>query len=601
MVVTGELLATVIPRLARRDFKHLSLDRLEAFVLSQVDGQSSLDELATVSGMPLGKLRRIVLRLHELGAIEIPGRPVATQRLRPSSKPPRHRSTVPAPKSVRRTSMVPPAVRASAPPPRRIEGATVAKVAVDARDAFILAQIDGSTGVEDLAAVAGVSLKDLTRILTRLAEAGAVDLGQSTRPSERPRGGPPRVSSPPKATSVRPPKGSSPPSRPSRRSVPIREHDPSRGRPIVEAPGEEEPCDLDPALQARLDTMVAALSTATHYEVLSVKEDADKKTIKRAYYELAALLHPDRHFRKRLGRYKAKMNDVFVRITLACETLSDPLKRASYDRGLPPGRASAPGKVSAPAAAPPVPASPVPAVPAAPPVKISVAPPRSDPARRGVFAARLSRAPAADRGPQHPPSKLPSGDATAPASDPLRRFFATKVQETGRVRARVFVDAGNYALAKEDLVGAAQNYRLALQCHEDPEIRGALEAVEGKAAAQTFERAMREAIVAEKAERWDEAAQRYGKAYAAVPGAQVAERLANALRMQGSDLRRAVKMAEDAVLREPQNVVHHVTLGAACADAGLWTRARSEADRALALAPADAAAKALAARVKQNA
>jgi tetratricopeptide (TPR) repeat protein len=378
--------------------------------------------------------------------------------------------------------------------------------------------------------------------------------------------------------------------------------DTNRGRPIVEPSGEEESCDLDPALQVRLDTMVLALSTATHYEVLTVKEDADKKTIKRAYYELAALLHPDRHFRKQLGRYKAKMNDVFVRITLACETLTDPLKRASYDRGLPPGRASAPGKVSAPAAAPRGPVSAMPAAPtAAPPVKSSVAPPQSDPARRGVFAARLSRAPAADRAPARPPSKRPSGDPTAPASDPLRRFFATKVQEGGRVRARVFVDAGNYALAKEDLVGAAQNYRLALQCHDDPEIRGALEAVEGKAAAQTFERAMREATVAEKAERWDEAVQRYGKAYAAIPGAQVAERLANALRMQGSDLRRAVKMAEDAVLREPQNVVHHVTLGAACADAGLWTRARSEADRALALAPADAAAKALATRVKQNA
>jgi hypothetical protein len=59
-----------------------------------------------------------------------------------------------------------------------------------------------------------------------------------------------------------------------------------------------------------------------------------------------------------------------------------------------------------------------------------------------------------------------------------------------------------------------------------------------------------------------------------------------------------VKVAEDAVLREPANVTYRLTLGNACADAGLWTRAKGESERVSASAPTDEGAMALAARVK---
>ena len=515
------------------------------------------------------------------------------------------------PQATQRVSTVPrDAVLPPAYTPRRIERSNALHVAVDAREAFILAQIDGATDIEDLAAVAGVSMSDLVRVLTRLADAGAVDLGQrGARISERPRAAT-KTSSPPKASSLPPRKPSAPPRRPSR---PIRRASTNPARPTVKPPEEVKPtvtddaCDLEPALQARLDDMLARFPTATLYDILAVAKDADKKAIKRGYYELAAVLHPDRHFRKRLGPYKAKMHDAFVRITLAYETLSDPDKRGAYDRGLP-ARVSVRAKASAPPAPTRSPSA------SAPPLTVSVPPtsPRPDPGRREAFAARIVGARAGGPGaervsvrpsriPSKRPSKAPSDGTSGPSVDPLRRFFATKVQESGRERARVFVEAANLALAKDDLVGAAQHYRLALQCCDGPEIRSALAAVEGQASARTFERAMREATLAEKTERWDEAAHRYAKAYAAIPGAHVAERLANALRNHGADPRRAVKMAEEAVQREPQNVAYHCTLGEACGDAGLWTRARSEAERALALAPSDPRAKALAARAAKAA
>jgi len=69
----GDLEASTVPSVLACDLKGLSLDRLEAFVLSQIDGSSSLDELASLAGLPIGEVRRIVRRLHELGTVNLPG------------------------------------------------------------------------------------------------------------------------------------------------------------------------------------------------------------------------------------------------------------------------------------------------------------------------------------------------------------------------------------------------------------------------------------------------------------------------------------------------------------------------------------------------
>ena len=70
--------------------------------------------------------------------------------------------------------------------------------------------------------------------------------------------------------------------------------------------------------------------------------------------------------------------------------------------------------------------------------------------------------------------------------------------------------------------------------------------------------------------------------------------------MQGGDLRRAVQLAEQAVLAEPQNAGYHVTLGEVCLAAKLFARAAGEATRALAITPNDERGKALAAAAKKR-
>src|SRR5210317_1039548 len=63
-----------------------------------------------------------------------------------------------------------------------------------------------------------------------------------------------------------------------------------------------------------------------YYDVLGVAKDADQKAIKDAFRELAMKYHPDRN--------KAPdAEEKFKEIAEAYAVLSDPKKRAQYDRG----------------------------------------------------------------------------------------------------------------------------------------------------------------------------------------------------------------------------------------------------------------------------
>jgi DnaJ-class molecular chaperone len=59
----------------------------------------------------------------------------------------------------------------------------------------------------------------------------------------------------------------------------------------------------------------------TYYELLNIEEDADKKTIKRAFYRLAKQYHPD----------LSKDGSTFISILNAYETLIDDEKRKAYN------------------------------------------------------------------------------------------------------------------------------------------------------------------------------------------------------------------------------------------------------------------------------
>ena len=68
------------------------------------------------------------------------------------------------------------------------------------------------------------------------------------------------------------------------------------------------------------------MPTKDYYEVLGVTRDASPDDIKRAYRALARRHHPD------VSHDKAGAEHLFKEINEAYEVLSDPQKRAQYDR-----------------------------------------------------------------------------------------------------------------------------------------------------------------------------------------------------------------------------------------------------------------------------
>jgi molecular chaperone DnaJ len=67
-------------------------------------------------------------------------------------------------------------------------------------------------------------------------------------------------------------------------------------------------------------------ATRDYYEVLGVSRDADDATIKKAFRRLARELHPD------VNKHDPQAEDKFKEAAEAYEVLSDPERRATYDR-----------------------------------------------------------------------------------------------------------------------------------------------------------------------------------------------------------------------------------------------------------------------------
>jgi CheY-like chemotaxis protein/DnaJ-domain-containing protein 1 len=91
---------------------------------------------------------------------------------------------------------------------------------------------------------------------------------------------------------------------------------------------------VDPAREDVLSRHLR-LSGRTHYEVLGVDPRAPQGEIERAYQTLSARYSPDRLVTMGLGDVHEQATEMWARITIAYETLRDPIRRDAYDQTLP--------------------------------------------------------------------------------------------------------------------------------------------------------------------------------------------------------------------------------------------------------------------------
>jgi curved DNA-binding protein CbpA len=414
------------------------------------------------------------------------------------------------------------------------------------------------------------------------------------------------------------------------------------GAPSSRTPSEQialaEDVDLDMATRQRILETHRALERLDHYELLGQTSSADKRTLQRAYFELAARFHPDKYFRKRLGSFKHRMEAVFGRLTIAHETLANAERRAEYDEYLAEQRrsrgierllaeaiaeaqrtsetierevrAQSPGiTAAAPAAAPSPPAglhgaSPRPE-PTPPAPAVAVAPPRIDIAvRRDALARRLmgGRNPSSSTPPPRAPVAAPPAAMTPPsavsapprsnvagAMDALRRRYEERVDRAKAAQAGKYIATAEAALARGDSVAAATAYRVALTLSpDDAELERVAHEAQIKADAVLGETYARQGAYEAKTGQWVEAARSWARVCAARPtDADAHAHAANAIVKANGNLHEASRLAERACTIEPKRSRHRVTLANVYLAAGLGLNARRELETAAQLDPQD--------------
>ncbi len=384
-----------------------------------------------------------------------------------------------------------------------------------------------------------------------------------------------------------------------------------------------EVCDLDTEQRKRVLDLFFALEDNDYYTLLGIAKDADKKGIKKAYYEVALPMHPDKFFRKALGTFKPKMEAVFAKLTLAHDTLLDKEKRVEYDiylkdvahtkgmeamlaRAMEEARAAQDAlaaTVNTPSVMPP------PVAPSAPPAAPA---PTVDPAvlqaRKSALAARLmggrQRPTTANTGfaPQPVPEvKLQPKvqQSSTEAMDSLRRRYDDRLSSAKDAQVAKYVTAAEGSIAKNDWVAAANAYRVAMDLAPDnTEVHDRARYAQTEANKILAESYQKQAIYDEKNERWTEAAKawvRVAKLKPEDPNAN--ERAAFTLGKADGDIREAAAYAQAAVNLQPQILKHRITLANLYMAAGKPALARRELEGAAQIAPGDAVVQAMLKRI----
>lgn len=487
--------------------------------------------------------------------------------------------------------------------PRLVANVDVRKFRLDPMDGFLLTRIDGRLGPRELSRETGLPEFSVDRALEKLEKLGVIERIDPNAPTPPP-----------------------PAPEPSRPALPT-------FTTILEAkydPKElEEECDVALEHRKRILDLFYRLDDLDHYTLLGVTRDADKKTVKRSYFELASVMHPDRYFKKNVGSFKAKMEALFARVTEAHDTLVDKVKRVEYDaylsevattRGMEamleraldeaaripapspsmlPGRGSVPDGMSMIPGAPSTPpvAATMPSAPVAP-----AGPSAADlQARREALARRLLG------GTARPPSQMarPSTPAEAPnpfhytssadAVDALKRRYEERVEQANAAQVKRYTDAAEQALAKNDLANAASALSLAVKyAPDDVALAMHYQEIKNQADSVMSESYAKQATYEERQLRWPDAARSWVRVARLRPDdAHAQDRAAHCLLQAGGDLHDAAEHAKRAVALDTQVVGYHVTLAEVFAKAGLSASAKRAAETGLGLDPKNAALLAL--------
>ena len=179
------------------------------------------------------------------------------------------------------------------------------KMTLTPSEGYVLSRVDGSTSVAEIASMSPLGEDETLRCVYALVSAGVVELAARTLPATS------RI----QAEAVR------------ETNVPPPEEKRKEPRESPAAP------DRGEDLIAEIAAKHASLETADYYQLLEVSPGASDEEIKKGYYAMAKKYHPDRHHLPQLGEVQGLLEELFAKVTVAYQELSDPASRRRYDGG----------------------------------------------------------------------------------------------------------------------------------------------------------------------------------------------------------------------------------------------------------------------------
>ncbi len=84
----------------------------------------------------------------------------------------------------------------------------------------------------------------------------------------------------------------------------------------------------------RIEEYDRNLEVWSYYDLLYIPRNSDKAVVKKGYYKVVQLMHPDRYGLDLEEDYKVKLERIFNEINIAYNTLMDDSQKAKYDQSL---------------------------------------------------------------------------------------------------------------------------------------------------------------------------------------------------------------------------------------------------------------------------
>ncbi len=104
----------------------------------------------------------------------------------------------------------------------------------------------------------------------------------------------------------------------------------SHAAPVVEPAPVQEP-EAEPVAVLTLEEYLGQVESAkTYYDILGIEPKTNSTDLKRAYFALARMFHPDRYHSEG-GEILSRIQDAFTELAQAHETLKNPESREIYD------------------------------------------------------------------------------------------------------------------------------------------------------------------------------------------------------------------------------------------------------------------------------